>query len=233
MKHAIQTHLKKQWKEWRNSVFFVAFVFIPFKSVIADWNWVPTGSMKPTILEGDMVFVNKLAYDIRVPLTRHSLWKLEDPQRGDISIMFSPEDEVRLVKRVIGLPGDTIEMRHNILKINGEILNYEPLAQREIADMDDILKKHAKFASEQIGGKEHGVMSVPGTPDNYRSFRKLIVPEDHYFVMGDNRDQSKDSRMFGFVKRDRFVGEAKGIIMSFDKEGFFKPRFGRFFSSLE
>ena len=90
--------LYKYWKEYRSIVILVVFVIIPVKSSLADWNWVPTGSMNPTILEGDLIFVNKAAYDLRIPLTLHRLAKWSDPQRGDIVVCFSPEDGIRLVK---------------------------------------------------------------------------------------------------------------------------------------
>src|SRR5210317_1424516 len=116
----IKNYLKKQWKEWRVFIFLIIFVVIPFKSSLADWNWVPTGSMNPTILEGDLIFVNKVAYDLRFPLTQHRLARWSDPERGDIIICFSPDDGTRLVKRVIGRPGDTVETRKNTLLLNGE-----------------------------------------------------------------------------------------------------------------
>ncbi len=106
------------WKEWRITFLFIVLVVIPVKSSLADWNWVPTGSMNPTILEGDLIYVNKMAYDLRVPLTLHRLAEWSDPERGDIVICFSPDDGTRLVKRVIGRPGETVEMRDNTLFLN-------------------------------------------------------------------------------------------------------------------
>ena len=98
-----------------------------FKSAIADWNIVPTGSMKPTILEGDRIFVNKLAYDLKIPYTTLHIATWGAPQRGDIVVFYSPVDGTRLVKRVVGIPGDSIAMRNNQLTINGEDIRYEPL----------------------------------------------------------------------------------------------------------
>src|SRR3989442_10566823 len=94
------------WREWIRPVVVIAAVVFPLKSAVADWNWVPTGSMKPTILEGDLVFVNKLAFDLKVPFTRFHLAEWKQPSHGDIVILFSPQDETRLVKRVIACPGD-------------------------------------------------------------------------------------------------------------------------------
>src|SRR6185436_12530035 len=99
------------------------------KSALADINIVPTGSMKPTILEGDVVFVNKLAYDLRVPFTFARVAHWSDPARGDIAVCFAPDDGTRLVKRVVGLPGDTIELRHDVLFLNGVQQEYAALSE--------------------------------------------------------------------------------------------------------
>ena len=228
----ITRFLKNQWKEWRISILFLAFFVIPMKSSLADWNWVPTGSMNPTIVEGDLVYVNKLAYDLRFPLTLHSLKHWSDPERGDISVLFSPEDDARLVKRVIGLPGDRIEMKNNVLFINGQRLEYSELSETNIKDLMSDLRHHSIFAEENLDGRKHAVMSTPSIPTNKRSFGNVTVPEGHYFVMGDNRDNSKDSRYFGFVERKLFIGKATNVIVSFNKLDKYQPRFGRFFTSL-
>jgi len=102
----------------------LALVLFSIRSSLADWNDVPTGSMKPTILEGDRVFVNKLAYDLKVPFTTRHVTEWSNPQRGDIVVFFSPKDGTRLVKRVIGLPGDTVELQNERLVINGQPVEY-------------------------------------------------------------------------------------------------------------
>src|SRR5580693_8030472 len=102
------------WKQLRGIVFIIV-LFAAFRSAVADWNDVPTGSMIPTILEGDRIFVNKLAYDLKVPFTTAHLLTWSDPKRSDVVILFSPADGERLVKRVVAVPGDTIELRNNIL----------------------------------------------------------------------------------------------------------------------
>src|SRR3954451_6678207 len=108
------------WTEWMKPLVIVAAFVLPFKSAIADWNWVPSGSMKPTILEGDLVFVNKLAYDLKAPFTLWRFTEWSDPKPGDIVVFFSPYDGTRLVKRVIAKPGDTVELRNEALIVNGE-----------------------------------------------------------------------------------------------------------------
>ncbi|MBN1975442.1 MAG: signal peptidase I [Sedimentisphaerales bacterium] len=228
----VKKYLKKQWKEWRLFIFLVIFVVIPFKSSLADWNWVPTGSMNPTILEGDLIFVNKIAYDLRVPLTLHRIAKWSDPQRGDIVVCFSPDDGVRLVKRVVALPGDTISMIDNTLFINGKQLDYKPIDEKYKHYLSDRIIKNSKMAMEDLDGHFHAVMSFPAF-DAARSFHQRKVPEGHYFVMGDNRDNSRDSRIFGYVERKSIIGKAKGIITSFNITDKYQPRLGRFFDSLE
>lgn len=125
-----------------NRGFFVFLLLMSvFRSGIADWNVVPSGSMKPTIVEGDRILVNKLAYDVQVPFLYHSLKKLNDPQRGDIIVFDSEVAQLRLVKRVIGLPGDVVEMVDNQLYINGQALQYDMLEsyQNQVDEKEDLL----------------------------------------------------------------------------------------------
>ena len=228
----ITSRIYKHWKECRVTIFFILFVLVPAKSSLADWNWVPTGSMNPTILEGDLIFINKMAYDLRFPLTLHRLAKWSNPQRGDIVDCFSPDDETRLVKRVIGLPGDTVELRNNTLFINGEPAGYTTIDPKYKEDLPGDLEEKSILAMEDLDGLTHVVMSIPSILA-IRNFGPVTVPKDRYFVLGDNRDQSKDSRYFGFVERKSIIGKAKGIITSFDITDKFQPRFKRFFSSLK
>ncbi|MEM7387547.1 MAG: signal peptidase I [Verrucomicrobiota bacterium] len=233
-KERLQEFFKRQWKEWRGFFFFVTFILIPLKSSLADWNWVPTGSMNPTIVEGDLVYVNKLAYDLRFPLTLHRLAEWSEPERGDVVVLFSPEKErTRLVKRVIALPGDTVEMRRNVLYLNGEPLEYTELDEDEVADLQPDLRRRSVFAEEDLAGRRHAVMSLPRMHTPLRNFPRTLVPEGSVFVMGDNRDLSKDSRSFGFADRKSIVGRASHVIVSFNKLDKYQPRFGRFFSALK
>ncbi len=213
------------------TIFFIVFVVVPVKSSLADWNWVPTGSMNPTILEGDLIYVDKIAYDLRFPLTFHRLAKWSNPQRGDIIVCFSPEDKTRLVKRVIVQPGDTIELRNETLFLNGEPLSYTKIDSKYKEHLPGRLKEKCILAMEDLDGLPHAVMSTPSIAA-VRNFSPVTVPQDSYFVMGDNRDNSRDSRYFGFVERKLIVGKAKGIISSFDITDKYQPRFKRFFASL-
>ncbi|MBN2592532.1 MAG: signal peptidase I [Sedimentisphaerales bacterium] len=227
----VKKYLHSLWKEWRIPLFFIVFVVIPVKSSLADWNWVPTGSMNPTILEGDLIYVDKIAYDLRIPLTMHRLARWSDPERGDIVICFSPEDGVRLVKRVVGLPGDTIEMKNNTLFLNGKPVGYTRIG-RDFKELPSSKRKvRCVLAIEVLGRISHAVMSIPSI-NAMRNFGPVTVPQGSYFVLGDNRDSSRDSRYFGFVDRESIIGKAKGVIGSFDITDKYQPRFGRFFESL-
>jgi signal peptidase I len=231
-KQKITRFICRLWKEWRVTIFFIVFIVVPVKSSLADWNWVPTGSMNPTILEGDLIYVNKIAYDLRFPLTLHRLAKWSNPQRGDIVVCFSPDDGTRLVKRVIGQPGDTIELRNNTLFLNGEPAGYTKIDSNHKQHLPGNLKEKCILAMEELDGVSHAIMSIPSIAA-IRSFGPIAVPQDKYFVMGDNRDNSKDSRYFGFVERKSIIGKANGIITSFDMTDKYQPRFKRFFASLK
>ena len=228
----IKKFIFRIWKEWRLTVFFIVFVIIPVKSSMADWNWVPTGSMNPTILEGDMLYVNKMAYDLRIPFTYRRLIKWSNPQKGDIVICFSPQDQIRLVKRVVAVPGDKIEMKKNTLFLNDRPAIYTEIDSKYTEYLSVNLKKSSILASENIDGYIHPVMSIP-LISAMRNFGPITVPKGKYFVMGDNRDNSKDSRYFGFVDRKTIVGKAKGVIVSFDITDKYQPRLKRFFASLK
>jgi signal peptidase I len=187
--------------------------------------------MKPTILEGDRVFVNKLAYDLKIPFTTRHIAEWSNPQRGDIVVFYSPKDGTRLIKRVIGLPGDTIELRNNGLVINGRQAAYKSIADESLRDVAPADRASHVFAAEQLSGKTHAVAGFPSVPA-MRNFGPYPVPEGCYFMMGDNRDDSFDSRYFGVVERKRIVGHATAVALSFDRQHRWQPRWDRFFSRL-
>ena len=151
--------------------------------------------MKPTILEGDLVFVNKLAYDFKVPFTLQRLGEWDSPARGDIVVFFSPHDGMRLVKRVVALPGDTIELRNNVLLLNGEAMTYESVNAQAYAK-EIYEDARAVIAAEQGAGRSHLVMELPSRRA-LRTFDSITVPPGKYFMMGDSRDNSFDSRFWG------------------------------------
>lgn len=219
----------KIWRELRPVALFF-MIIVPFKSAVADWNWVPTGSMKPSILEGEMVFVNKLAYDLKVPFTTRHVSTWGNPVRGDVVVFFSPEDGKRLVKRVIGLPGDTVQLRNDVLYLNGVSQQYsstdaEPFRSDIFEDANPVV------AIEHLEACDHYVMSLPGR-QALRSFGPLVVPPDQYFMMGDSRDNSADSRYIGPVPRAAIVGRVPRVLFSFDPSRHFRPRPQRFLQSM-
>ena len=220
---------------WRKEIrwwLIIGLVVFSIRSSLADWSDVPTGSMKPTILEGDRVFVNKLAYDLKVPFTTRHLAEWSNPQRGDVVVFFSPHDGMRLVKRVVGLPGDTIELRRDRLILNGQAVEYKPMAEERVRDLTPVDRTRQIYATEQLPGRQHAVAAIPSVPA-VRDFGPYRVPEGHYFMMGDNRDDSFDSRFYGPVERKRIVGQATTVVLSFDRARYWLPRWQRFFTSLD
>lgn len=226
-----RSRARHYWRKEIRPLLILALVLFSIRSSLADWNDVPTGSMKPTILEGDRVFVNKLAYDLKVPFTRLRIAEWSHPKRGDIVVFFSPYDEKRLVKRVIGLPGDTIELRNNTLLINGEAMEYGSIAEELLRDVPNAERATHVYASEKLPGQTHAVAAYPAVRA-LRDFGPIRVAEGEYFMMGDNRDDSFDSRYWGAVERKRIVGRATAVVLSFDKKNYWAPRWGRFFTSL-
>jgi signal peptidase I len=219
------------WLEWVRPIVLVAAVVFPFRSVIADWNTVPSGSMKPTIVEGDRIFVNKLAYSLRIPFTTTHLARWSQPQAGEIVICYAPDNGVRLVKRVVGAPGDVLEIRAGRLHINGKPLKYVPEVDDVALSGDEDGVPHV-LAREQLGAATHHVLWLT-TLAHQRWFGPAQVPADHYFVMGDNRDNSRDSRSFGFIPARAIVGRATTVVASFDPERAYLPRADRFLVDLQ
>ncbi|MBK8857662.1 MAG: signal peptidase I [Opitutaceae bacterium] len=226
----IQRSVSKLWREWIRPFALLFIIIAPLKSAIVDWNWVPSGSMKPTILEGELVLVNKLAYDLKVPFTTRHLAAWADPARGDVAVFFSPQDGTRLVKRVIGLPGDTVEMRNDVLHLNGVAQRYTIRDARPF-QRDIFEDRHPIIATEHLGTTEHYVMALPGRAA-LRTFGPYQVPAGHYFMMGDSRDNSNDSRFYGPVAREQVVGRASAVILSFDTSRFLLPRLKRMVQPL-
>jgi signal peptidase I len=219
------------WKEWVRPFILILMVMGTFRSAVADWNHVPTGSMKPTILVGDRIFVNKLAYDLKIPFTRVRLAEWGLPRRGDLVVFFSPADGKRLVKRVVALPGERVAMANNHLVVNGERLAYEPLDPLVIQELGIKDRTGRTFRQERLGDRKHPVMLIPSRPSR-NEFNETTVPDRHYYVMGDNRDESFDSRWFGVVPEHLIVGRAIAIAISVDPDHFYLPRWHRFFSGL-
>ena len=220
------------WRKEIRPLLILVVVMCSLRSILADWNDVPTGSMKPTILEGDRILVNKLAFDLKVPFTTWHLAQWSNPQRGEIVVLNSPRDGTRLVKRVIGLPGDTVELREERLIINSQSVEYTSLDAQTSGQLAKAERDGSTFATEKLSTHPHAVMAINGV-EAMRTFAPIRVPDGHYFMMGDNRDNSLDSRFFGPVPRDQIIGRATRVVLSLNKANHWLPRWNRTFSPLD
>src|SRR5215471_13568362 len=151
----LRSRARHWWVKEIRPLVILAVILFAIRSSLADWNDVPTGSMKPTIVEGDRVFVNKLAYDLKVPFTTWHLAQWGNPSRGEIVVFYSPYDGKRLVKRVIGLPGDMLELRNNVLLINGTAVDYQSLPDELLRDSSPADRASHVYATEQLPERNH------------------------------------------------------------------------------
>jgi len=217
-------HIVPLIKNHKDIIVFLILMVV-FRSSFADINRVPTGSMLPTIVEGDRIIVNKVAYDLQLPLVGTKLLHLADPARGDIVIFESNVSDQRLVKRVIGIPGDIVSMEANKLNINGKNLEYSvdrtatSPTSRFLALKEDLL------------GQNHEIW-VNSIRPGRDSFSAVRVPKGFYLVLGDNRDNSIDSRYIGLVPRTEIIGRSNKLLMSLDAENYYLPRTDRLFKKL-
>jgi signal peptidase I len=227
-----RSRFHRWWRREIRPLLVLALVLCSLRSSLADWNDVPSGSMQPTILVGDRIFVNKLAYDLKVPFTTWHLAQWSNPQRGDIVVFYSPHDGARLVKRIVGLPGDTVELHAEQLLINGRPVAYRPLGGEMASQLPAAERPNSQFATEQLPGRPHVVMALPNLPAK-RTFGPVQIPADSYFMMGDNRDNSFDSRYFGVVPRKEILGQATTVVLSLDRGNYWAPRWRRFLHPLD
>ncbi|KAB0659843.1 MULTISPECIES: signal peptidase I [Burkholderia] len=215
------------WLEYTASFFPVILAVFVVRSFVVEPFKIPSGSMVPTLLVGDFILVNKFEYGLRMPITNTKITQGSPLSRGDVVVFRYPKDEsVDYIKRVIGLPGDTVAYQDKQLTINGQ-----PVPETPLPDFfDDERQNYAKQFEETIGNKKNAILNNPAVPpfvmgaydypyrDNctYNS-RGVIckVPPGHYFMMGDNRDNSADSRYWGFVPDNNIVGRAFFIWMNF------------------
>lgn len=201
-----QFRFRKQATGWIVPLLLV----FSFRYSIAEPNVIPSGSMEPTILPGDRVLTLKMAYDLRVPFTHFSIATLSKPRRGDIIVFKDPRDgSTNLIKRLVGLPGDDIEVTDGFLSINGtKMITGAPRLGPLSKGSPTLLY------TEDFAGEKHWVQRLPhDTPPWPQRFK---VPEGHYFFMGDNRDNSSDSRVWGFVPQDSLMGRALFVWLSLD-----------------
>lgn len=223
--------------ETAQSIFPMIAAITIFRSFLYEPFQIPSGSMMPTLLKGDFILVEKYSYGVKDPVWRSQLADVGEPERGDPFVFKYPEDErIDFIKRVIGLPGDTIIYRNKEVYIKPKCEAGQTTSQHltcgEFNKMSRELVNNGEFsiagipqirAIEQLSGVEHGILINPAMPElSGRYFQQRgtaqdewRVPEGHYFAMGDNRDNSQDSRVWGFVPKENLVGKAVFIWMSF------------------
>ena len=209
--------------EYAKSFFPVLFVVLMLRSFVIEPFQIPSGSMIPTLEVGDFILVNKYHYGLRLPVVGTKIMENNSPQRGEVMVFIPPHDPRYFIKRVVGLPGDRIDYENKILRINGE--------QLEVDIVDEVMIETAVgmrsgiLFNEQLGLVNHNAQIV--TSDSRGSSRtSWIVPPGHYFMMGDNRDNSADSRVWGPVPEENIVGKAIAVWMHKDP-GFNLPSFSR------
>lgn len=230
----------KPWLRANKSFLMFLMLFGIFRTAVADWNPIPSASMRPNLLEGDVVFVNRLAYNVKVPLTDIVLGATGEPQRGDIVTFSSPKDGTRLIKRIIALPGDRVEMRSERLVINGRPADYAPIGSAtETIDGVGAINavRFTESLAEATGAmsaremRSHAIQVLPQVAAR-RDFAPITVPPGQYMMLGDNRDNSEDSRYIGLVPRALLIGRAERLLVSADIKGNWLPRTERFGMSL-
>ena len=203
--------------EYSRSLFPVLLIVLLFRSFLFEPFKIPSGSMIPTLLVGDFIVVNKYAYGLRLPVLNHKFVPVGEPQRGDVVVFRYPLDpSVNYIKRVVGLPGDTITYRDKHLYINGELIGDTDVGPYRSTEVKcSVPRLDAERNQEDLLGRVHDILlhENSGSRDG-----QWVVPEGHYFMMGDNRDRSNDSRSWGFVPEQNLVGRAVGIWLNFDLE---------------
>lgn len=206
------------WIEYSGSFFPVLLLVFVLRSFLFEPFQIPSGSMIPTLKVGDFILVNKFTYGLRLPVIGTKIVPINEPKRGDVMVFFPPNDDRYFIKRVIGLPGDEIRLRDNMLYINGVLAEQAPLPE----SAED---SRFELVTEDLNGVAHTVQKNKVTGPLGKNYA-LVVPEDHYFMMGDNRDNSSDSRVWGPVPEENIVGKAVLIWMHWESFGDL-PSFGR------
>jgi signal peptidase I len=199
--------------EYAHSFFPIVFIVLILRSFIAEPFRIPSGSMMPTLLIGDFILVNKFTYGIRLPVLNTKIIEIGEPERGDAVVFrFPKQPSVDYIKRVVGLPGDRVTYYDKKLLINGEPAKQVSLGRYQGVGQG-VSMTGTEHMVEDLIGREHGILIKRGLPSVEGVF---IVPEGHYFVMGDNRDNSNDSRYWGTVPEANLVGKAFFIWMNWD-----------------
>lgn len=199
--------------EYSRSFFPVILAVLLLRSFVLEPFRIPSGSMLPTLNVGDFIVVNKYSYGLKLPVFHQTVVPVGKPERGDVVVFrYPPSPDKDYIKRVVGLPGDKISYINKRLTINGEALSYE--YQRKYDEAYSHVMRQAEVRSEQLGTVKHDILVLARALD---PGGETTVPAGHYFVMGDNRDNSEDSRVWGFVPERNLVGKAVMIWMNWDR----------------
>ena len=209
--------------EYAKSFFPVLVIVLILRSFLIEPFQIPTGSMIPTIEVGDFILVNKYAYGVRLPIIGTKILEVEDPDRGEVIVFIPPHENKYYIKRVIGLPGDTVRYEDKNLYINGELISKDYvesiMVETSIGDLSGVLYR------ETINGVEHSTQNIDAV-GRQRARTTWVIPNGHYFMMGDNRDNSSDSRVWGTVPNEDVVGKAMAVWMH-KEPGLHLPTFSR------
>ena len=197
--------------DYSRSFFPVLFLVLLLRSFLFEPFQIPSGSMLPTLKIGDFILVNKFDYGLRLPVLGKTIYEVGQPSRGDVMVFKYPEDpNINFIKRVVGIPGDTVEYRNKVVYVNGAMQTLT----RMVPDGSLVVPPLTEEASEQLGDHEHRIWR---RMTQGRDFPPIQIPEGQYFVMGDNRDNSNDSRVWGFVDDSLIVGRAFAVWMHWEK----------------
>lgn len=203
--------------EYARSFFPIFLIVLILRSFIVEPFRIPSASMMPTLLCGDFILVNKYDYGIRLPVINKKIIDVNSPETGDVIVFRNPEDHTTpFIKRVVGTPGDRVSYRNKVIYINDMPISLQSKGGFDGQCVGKRIGEHS-LIRETLGGVEHDILINPDSP-----FSRLaapideLVPEGHYFVMGDNRDNSSDSRVWGFVPDDHIIGHAFMIWMNWD-----------------
>lgn len=195
--------------EFAGSLAPVLGLVLVLRSFLIEPFQIPSQSMVPTLQVGDFILVSKWTYGLRLPVLRTKIIEIDSPERGDVMVFFPPHEDRYFIKRVVGLPGDKIHVLNGIVFINGDKMIQTSVAEEANSSRSVVM-------SEDLGGIEH-LMQKRTSPTRLSLNYSAVVPQGHYFMMGDNRDNSSDSRVWGPVPEDRIVGKAFARWMFWDK----------------
>ena len=211
---AKQSEYKEPWYvDYSKSFFPVLIIVLILRSFVAEPFRIPSGSMMPTLLHGDFILVSKFIYGLRLPVLHTKVWENELPERGDVVVFRFPKNpDQDYIKRVIGLPGDVVEYKNKIIYVNGEAVTQTTDGTYYGKGRDSSMNG-AQVRIEELYSVEHQILVVP---HSIRGNSQWVVPDDQYFVMGDNRDNSNDSRVWGTVPEENLVGKALIVWMNWD-----------------